>query len=307
MDYSLALAKDLIRYITADKKHKQICVLIAQERFINSGLNFVGVTEIRPLPKETMDLIRQYVYASRDYETDNYVYGHFHMKDRVENWNGGLIWNENLSMVDRWKENSLGLPLNTELIPPIIEPPADYQEQRLHEAYTLDRERTIILAPYANSNANLVESVWEKLVSELAKKNKDYVFYTNVAAPHEKVIPGTAPIITDFSELMYTADKVKCFIGLRSGIFDLLAFTNARLYIINTFTMWYYDLRLNYNHNNSKEFYIASAPEQLLLQAFMKQNNLSSIDNVIFYGRLLGKDIALNTDSLLERIINEVD
>ena len=276
MDYSLALAKDLIRYITADKdtlyvfcpfsigdfldvgglchallkkKRKKSCVLILSDRFENSGsINFVGVKEIRYMPQALADFISRYIRETHEYETDNFIHAHFPIGQY------GFIWNENLSMVDRWKENSLGLPLNTELIPPIIEPPADYQEQRLHEAYTLDRERTIILAPYANSNANLVESVWEKLVSELAKKNKDYVFYTNVAAPHEKVIPGTAPIITDFSELMYTADKVKCFIGLRSGIFDLLAFTNARLYIINTFTMWYYDLRLNYNHNNENIF-----------------------------------------------------
>ena len=109
------------------KKHKQICVLIVQERFEHSGLNFVGVTEVRSLPKEIMYLIRQYVYATREYETDNYVYGHFHMKDRVENWNGGLIWNENLSFVDRYKENVFDLPLDTEVIPPIIPPPMTFK------------------------------------------------------------------------------------------------------------------------------------------------------------------------------------
>lgn len=330
MDYLWSLAQQFIRYITADKdtlyifsplnigdflinggfchallkkKHKKACVLIVNEKFAKSGtINFVGVKEIQYMPKLLMDFIRQYVRETREYETDNFIYGHFKVEKNF------YILNTNLCFVDQWKEDVFDLPLNTELIPPIIEPPTDYQEQRLHEAYTLDRERTIILAPYANTVPNLEETFWEKLASELKKKNKDYVFYTNVAAPNEKVIPGTAPIITDFSELMYIADKVKCFIGLRSGIFDLLAFTNARLlYVMRSSAKWYYDLRLNYNHTNNKAFYLASPPEKERLTSFMQENNIDSFDEGHFYGHVPARDFALDVDSLLERIINEVD
>lgn len=291
------------------KKRKKACVLIVQERFVNSGsINFVGVMEIMYLPKETMDLVRQYVYASRDYETDNYIYGHFHMKERVENWNGGLIWNENLSFVDRYKENVFGLPLDTELIPPIISSPANLQKQRLHEAYVLDKERTIIIMPYTSGGSPFPESFWVKLVQSLKQKNKDYVLYTNVAAPQEKVIPGTAPIVTTFPELIYLAEKVNCFIGMRSGIFDLLAFTNAKLlYIINSPQLWLYDLKLNFNHTNSRAFYLLSVEVQEGLKSFIQQNNLTSIDNLILNDHVLGKDAILSTDSLIEKIVSSVD
>ena len=289
------------------KKRKKACVLIVQERFVNSGLNFVGVMEIMYLPKETMDLVCQYIHATRDYETDNYVYGHFHLKEQHKNWND-YIWNENLSFVDSYKENVFDLPLDTELIPPIINTLTDFQKQRLHEAYVLDKERTIIITPYTSGGSPFPESFWVKLVQSLKQKNKDYVIYTNVASPQEKVIPGTAPIVTTFPELIYLAEKVNCFIGMRSGIFDLLAFTNARLlYIIFLTRFWLYDLKLNFNHTNSRVFYLLSAEEQEGLKSFMQQNNLTSIDNLILNDHVLGKDVSLSKNSLIEKIVSSVD
>lgn len=335
MDYSLAVARDFLRYTMSDKdtlyvflpfsigdflivgglchallkkKRKKACVMILNNRFENSGsINFVGVKEIRYMSRLLIDFIRIYIYATREYETDNFIYGHFHMRQHFENWNGGLMWNENLSLVNRYKENVFGLPLDTELLPPIIDPPTDYQKQRLHNNYILDKERTIILAPYATSIANLEEAFWAVLVSELTRKNKNYVIYTNVAAPHEKVIPGTAPIITTFPELFYLAEKVKCFIGLRSGIFDFLAFTNARLLYVNSSINWLENLDVNLNHTNSKAFYLPSAPEQVQIQAFMQQNNLISIDDMTLQGRISGRDVALNMNFLVEKIVNAVD
>ena len=246
------------------KKRKRACVLIERERFANSGLNFVGVMEVQYISQEHMNSIRRYIYSTREYEADNYVYGHFQMKTNYEDWKSGLIWNSKLSFVDRYKENVFGLPLDTELIPPIIEPLTDLQKQRLHDSYLLDEERTIILMPYANSTKNLEESFWTKLVSELTNKNRSYILYTNVATPREKVIPGTAPLLTTFQELVYIAEKVNCFIGLRSGIFDLLAFTNARL--LYTSGADWYNLKRNFNHTNSIAFNVNSGADSLIGQ-----------------------------------------
>ena len=146
------------------------------------------------------------------------------------------------------------------MIPPLIESPTDYQKQRLHSDYVLDKKRTIVLAPYANSCANLEEAFWEKLASELI--GKGYVLYTNVASSREKVISGTAPMTTTFNELIYLAEKVNCFIGLRSGIFDLLAFTNARLLYIGGSK--FYNLNWNFNHTNSVEFNRGTSVEDII-------------------------------------------
>ena len=104
--------------------------------------------------------------------------------------------------------------------------------------------------------------------------------------------------------------KVNCFIGLRSGIFDFLAFTNAKLLCIyREINLWYYDLNINFNHTNSRAFYVASASDQMSIKNFMQQNNINSIsiDDINFYGHVEGKNVALNTDSLLEKIISAVN
>ena len=280
------------------KKHKQTCVLIVTEKYANSGLNFVGVKEVRYIPRMLMELIQKYIMATREFETENFIYGHFH-------WGDNPAWNKKLPFINRYKENVFGLPLDTEFIPPLVDELQDYQKQRLHANYTLDKARTVILAPYANSLANLDGVFWNTLASELI--GKGYVLYINVANSSEKVLPGTAPIVTTFPELLYIAEKVNCFIGLRSGIFDLLALTNAKLlYVINQIEHWHYDLNLNYNHANSRAFYFADF-DRASMQAFMQQNNLSSIDDVIFNGCIRGRDIAFDTDSLLEKILSAVN
>ena len=285
------------------KKRKKVGVLILQDRYLNSGsINFVGVSEVQYIPQILLKkAITQYIYASGEYETDNYIYGDIHVDKN------GYVWNEKLSNIDRYKENVFGLPLDTELIPPLIEPPTDSQKQNLHETHVLDKDRTIILAPYANSIANLKEAFWARLAAELI--GKGYVLYTNVADPQEKVIAGTTPMRTTFSELMYLAEHVKCFIGLRSGIFDLLAFTNAKLLYINPkISWWQYDLNINFRHINSRAFYIASAAEWTVIKDFIQKNNLDSINNLIFndiYVR--GKDVAFDGCTLIKMIVSEVD
>ena len=226
------------------KKRKQTCVLIERDRFANCGLNFVGVSEVKYIPQMLMDLIRQYICATGEYETDNYIYGHFQVKQNRQ------VCTPSLSFLNRYKKDIFGLPLETELIPPLIEPPTDYQKQRLHSDYVLDKKRTIILAPYANSTKSPEEAFWTKLASALI--GKGYVLYTNVANSQEKVIQGTAPMTTTFNELIYLAEKVNCFIGIRCGFFDLLAFTNAQLLYIGWSKA--FNLNLNFNHTNSVEF-----------------------------------------------------
>ena len=109
------------------KKRKKACVLIGHGRYENSGsINFVGVMEIMYLPNHVSALVQQYAHATREYETDNYVFGHFHLKEHFKKWDD-YIQTENLSFVDRYKENVFDLPLDTEVIPPIIPPPMTFK------------------------------------------------------------------------------------------------------------------------------------------------------------------------------------
>lgn len=286
------------------KKHKQSCVLFLFDRFANCNLNFVDVAEIRDISSEHMNMLRRYCVMSGEYEGDNYIYAYWH-KVKNENEQFRVIVDSSLCFLDRMKKNIFDLPLDTELLPPIIPSLRNEQKQRLHETYTLDKKRTVIFAPYVNATKNLDETIWIRLVEELKQKSNDYVFYTNVAAPKEKVIFGTEPIVTTFPELLYIAEKVNCFIGLRSGLFDLLILTNARLLYINkTSGWWYYDLNINYNHTNSRGFYIS---EKEKIQAFMEKNNIHSLAELPLYNHVKGTDIFFDMESLIKAIVDSVD
>lgn len=301
------LAAGCLCHALLKKKRKRTCVLIALDRFKNCGLNFVGVKEVRYISRTLINLTYQYVNVTREYETDDYFYVHTNWKRNPEDISR-IGFSEDLPFMDRYKKYIFDLPVETELLPPIIDSITAAQKQRLHETYILDKKRTIILAPYANSVQKLEESFWAKLVTTLLRKNNEYILYTNVAAPNEKVIPGTAPIVTTFPELIYLAEKVNCFIGLRSGLFDLLAFTNARLLYINRniFDLWDYDLDINFNHTNSKAFYIGIS-EWEEIKAFMNQNNIHSPDKLIFFDHVKGSDVSFEIDSLIKKIVDSVD
>ena len=294
-------------YALLKKKRKRSCVLIACDRFANCGINFVGVSKIQCIPQILMECVFHYIYATGEYEADNYVYGHFQTRPVVDG-KRNFIWTDSLKFTDRYRVDVFGLPLDTELLPPIINPITDAQKQRLHETYVPDKKRTIILAPYSNSTDNIGEIFWAELVAALARKN-EYVFYTNVAAPNEKVIPGTAPIVTTFPELMYVAENVNCFIGMRSGLFDLLTLTNARLLYVNkNIFYWHaYDLDINFNHTNGRAFYLADNSERSIIQAFMARNNVNSVDDLLIYDHVKGADIAFDAESLLKKIVDSVD
>ncbi len=92
---------------------------------------------------------------------------------------GNYIYDDNLNFVDRYKKNVFEIPLDTPLMTPIIAAVTDENISNLYQKYILNKERTIILCPYANSLQNLDINFWIFLVRILRDKN--YIVYTNVA------------------------------------------------------------------------------------------------------------------------------
>ena len=288
------------------KKRKQSCVLITHERFANCGINFVGVSEIRSIPLEQLNLLMRYVIAIGEYEADNYIYMRSFRRLKGKDGKFHSVMDRSQFFLGRYKKTS-GLSLDTELLLPIITPITEDQKQRLHETYVLDKKRTIILIPYSQVNIQLEETFWTNLISELVRKNGEYVFYTNVTNPDEKVIPGTAPIVTTLLEAMYVAENVNCFIGMRSGLFDLLALTNVRiLYINKDSNWWHFNLNLNFNHTNSRGFYIGIS-EQAKIQAFMEKHNIPSLEKLPLYNHVKGTNLFFDMDIMLKEIVDSVN
>ena len=102
--------------------------------------------------------------------------------------------------------------------------------KQIIKKYNLLKDKTIFLAPYANTYIDELElEWWNNLVLELNKKG--YKVFTNAGA-NEEAISGTSKIFIPFSCLAPITEYCGSVIGMRSGLFDVLAFSTCKKIII---------------------------------------------------------------------------
>ncbi len=279
-------------------KRKKTCVLIVCDKFKKSGMNFIGVSQIVYIPQELMNSIRAFIIRTGRYVTERYIYGHFHVKD------GKFDWNSEVDFFCRYRENVFGLPLETEILPPILDEISDEHKQELHALYRMDKS-VIILAPYANSGPQLFsDDVWIRITKRLKKKG--YLVYTNVAGTKEVPIKGSIPLCLSFSELFYVADKVKCFIGRRSGIMDFLSFSEAEILCILYPECWHDDLRRNFPKKKSHAFYYAGHYMDELRE-YAEQNDIDDVSLVrMKFPHVNDREVFYDDDLMVNALIESV-
>ena len=111
-----------------------------------------------------------------------------------------------------------GLPLHTKPYRPI----------RLREYRGLPQikaGKSVILSPYAKSVTELRQEVWNQVVDYYRRKGYDC--YTNVVG-EELPLPRTKPICPAISEIQSVVERAGTFIGIRSGLCDVLREASCR-------------------------------------------------------------------------------
>ena len=130
--------------------------------------------------------------------------------------------------------------------------------------------------------------------------------YTNVAGVNEVPIQGTNPIRLTFSELYYVADKVKCFIGRRSGIMDFLSFSEAEILCVLYPDHWHDDLRRNFPNKRSYSFYYAGHYKESLLE-YAKQNHIGDINQLrVAFPHVEDSEVFYEENRLVDAIMTAV-
>lgn len=89
----------------------------------------------------------------------------------------------------------------------------------------IEKGRAVILSPYAKSVTVLDRKVWDGIVDSY--RAAGYQCFTNVAGD-EKALPGTMPITPAISEIQSVVERAGTFIGIRSGICDVLREASCR-------------------------------------------------------------------------------
>lgn len=87
----------------------------------------------------------------------------------------------------------------------------------------------VILSPYAKSVTNFPGKCWDSIVEYFSKKG--YRIYTNVAG-EEKELPETSRLEVRLNELQSVVERAGVFIGLRSGLCDVLRRADCRKIVL---------------------------------------------------------------------------
>ncbi len=89
----------------------------------------------------------------------------------------------------------------------------------------IEKGHAVILSPYAKSVTALPAKIWEEIISDYQKQG--FQIFTNVAG-EEKPLPGTSAISPAISEMKSVVERAGIFIGIRSGICDVIRTADCR-------------------------------------------------------------------------------
>ena len=84
--------------------------------------------------------------------------------------------------------------------------------------------KAVVLSPHAKSVASLPDSLWEQIAE--CYREAGFQCFTNVAG-EEKPVKGTIPISPSLAEIRSVVERAGRFIGLRSGLCDVLGTARA--------------------------------------------------------------------------------
>lgn len=283
------------------RKNKSAVVLVVKDRMRNLHLTYENFAQILYYPDNVMNAVQLYFYETSNYESDNYIYGHFKMKP---NGNHGEYFfsDENLHLIDRYKKDVFSIPQDTPYEMPIVEDISRQDKIELAQRYTLDKDKTVIILPYVHSTRQLSMDFWESLAFKL--KQRGCIVYTNTDGFSEKPVAGTEAISPNFPQLYFLSDKVRCFIGSRSGIFDFLALTEAKILNINSFPDWIWEVGILYPECNNRTFYDAVDYLKPVAEYFEKGRVDAEIS--ISHPKINPADVFFDYETMTEEILNGV-
>ncbi|WP_283680823.1 hypothetical protein [Parablautia sp. Marseille-Q6255] len=104
------------------------------------------------------------------------------------------------------------------------------RKEEIIKQYHLLEGKTVILAPYAVSVPLISKDLWNQLVEHYHKKG--FQVLTNVKDNSEYPLDGTEGISLRLDEMYLATEYGGYFVGLRSGLCDLLAYSKCCMTVV---------------------------------------------------------------------------
>lgn len=195
--------------------------LIVKESHAAIAEMFDAVDEIIRSDK-LVEKLNVFSISTETWQLKNYLYGHF--KKSVQQINYEEYDEKKYSMLELYRKFVMNIEEDSPL------DMITYKNEN-DDHLNFISDASVIIAPYAHTAKLLPVVFWEKVVDVLL--NKGYEVYTNIAK-NEKEIKGSRALCVGLADIAKCAETAKCVISIRSGLCDVLAFTKARLIVIDT-------------------------------------------------------------------------
>lgn len=112
-----------------------------------------------------------------------------------------------------------------------VHPPCVKEDAEIFfEQYHFQKGKTVLLSPYANTVNGLPDTFWEMIVNILQADGYDVC--TNIASDDEMPVKGTEGIFIPYQMIIDFLNKAGYFIGIRSGLCDIISTTVAQIFVL---------------------------------------------------------------------------
>jgi hypothetical protein len=151
---------------------------------------------------------------------------------------GYLPGYKGLEIVDTFVYGGFNLP--RDIKPEIPEFDADSKIiDELFEKTKAQFYKTVLISPFTSSltESSPPSELWQIIINELI--NRGYSVLTNCAA-NEEPLPNAKPILVPYRHIVPFLDAAGGFIGLRSGLCDIISTTKAKKIILHPYEAKYW-------------------------------------------------------------------
>lgn len=152
---------------------------------------------------------------------------------------------KDVNFFDEYRIGTCGLVNDEELCEPVVTKENIEGARAWLTKAGLEENKTVILAPYSNTVTKVDKQIWIDLIEKYT--NLGYTICTNCGGSEEHALPGTAEVRVSLTEMIPFCELCGTFIGLRSGICDVISSAKCKKII-------YYPDRI-YKHGFTKDFY----------------------------------------------------
>lgn len=208
----VSLAMSYLPYFLREKEISKYVVLVVGNACADVARMF-GAEAVEVLTQKEMDEQVQAVIYQRDM---NAFIAHHDRPYVVNLWK--ILFAKKITFDELYRIGVFGLTGD-------VRPYAPTRLSVYEKLGEIPAGNAVILAPHAKSVVKLPGEYWDSIVEYYSKKGCR--IYTNVAG-EEKELPGTIRLEVKLGELQSAVERAGTFIGLRSGLCDVLKGANCR-------------------------------------------------------------------------------